>query len=309
MQHRRIDVHHHMMPSAWLERAATVDPHLAALVPWTPDTSLRSMDSLGTERAVLSLTTPGISVGDPGTRAAFTRELNEQAADITAARPDRFSLFAALPLPDVDAAVAEAVHALDDLGSLGVAVMSNYDGVYLGDERFEPLWQALDERDATVFVHPTPTAALANLPGAAGWVDWPFDTTRTAVHLVVHGVVRRHPGVRFVLAHAGGFLPYQAGRFEALASITPGLDEQQVADDLRRFHVDTALSATPATLAALQAFGGVERVLFGTDWPAAPDVVAERFTRQLDEFTGADPLLAAAIDHGNAERLFARRLP
>lgn len=128
------------------------------------------------------------------------------------------------------------------------------------------------------------------------------------MHLVVHGVVRRHPGVRFVLAHAGGFLPYQSGRFEALASITPGTEEEQVAADLRSFHVDTALSATPATLAALIGFGVADRVLFGTDWPAAPDMVAQRFARQLDEFTGGDEQLAAAIDHANAERLFGRRL-
>jgi aminocarboxymuconate-semialdehyde decarboxylase len=143
-----------------------------------------------------------------------------------------------------------------------------------------PLWAELHRREAVVFVHPTqppgPTAA-----GVAGpLVDYPFDTTRAAVQLVLNGVVDRYPGPHIILAHAGGFLPYASYRFAELARVFRS-DVRSPADILasfQRFYFDTALSSSPAELPSLKAFAGTGRVLFGSDFPYVPARAAAFFT-------------------------------
>src|SRR5205085_9108680 len=116
--------------------------------------------------------------------------------------------FATLTLPDVDGALAAADHALGELGADGVILEANSRGTYLGDPAFDPLMAELDRRAAVVFVHPAelPGPAVPGIPPYAA--DFLLDTVRAATNLVLHGVPRRFPNLRFILAHAGGFLPY-----------------------------------------------------------------------------------------------------
>ncbi|MFE6718106.1 amidohydrolase family protein [Streptomyces albidoflavus] len=296
----RVDVHHHLVPGFWKEAARDLDPHVALMPEWSESEVLRGMDALGTRLALLSLTSPGVR------EAKLARTVNEFGAEVARRRPDRFGLLACLPLHDPQAAVAEAEYALDALGADGVAVLSNAGGRYLGDPEFRPLWEALDRRGAPVLVHPTSPPGLAELPGVEGWAEWPFDTTRTALHMVAGGVLRAHPSLKVILAHAGGFLPYQAARFEELAALTPGSNGEAVREDLRRFFFDTALSTRPATLRALLAFAGAGHVLFGTDLPAAPPGVAAALAAELDAYLEATPEAAYAIASGTARTLFGK---
>jgi 6-methylsalicylate decarboxylase len=136
--------------------------------------------------------------------------------------------------------------------------------------------------------------------------DFPFQTTRTAVQLVLNGVMDRYPGARIILSHAGGFLPYASLRFAELARVfnpdAPSPDA--ILASFRRFYFDTALASGPA-LPTLKAFAGVSHILFGTDSPYEHGVSAA-FTAALD----ADASLTAddqvAISHGNAQDLFPR---
>ncbi|GJF30567.1 amidohydrolase [Kitasatospora sp. NE20-6] len=303
----RIDVHQHMMPPVWAE--AVVDaPNGPPFVPaWSEEDALRAMDAVGTRKGILSVTAPGVHLGDDAAARRLARAVNVFGAEVVGRRPDRFGLFASLPLPDVEGAVAEAVFALDELHADGVALMSNADGRYLGDPEFRPLWQALDERAAVVFVHPTLVPGLPELPGAHGWVDFPFDTTRTAVHMVINGVLRDFPSVKIILSHAGGFVPYVAPRIEALTMFSPGLSADEVHRDLRRFYYDTALASGPATLAGLLEFAGPGHVVFGTDWPAAPLPVATRFADSLDHFLTTRPGWSDRINHETTASLIPQR--
>ncbi len=295
------------MPPQWIDAAMKIEGALPSVPHWSEDEALRMMDAVGIQTAVLSLTTPGAHLGSDAAARQLTRGVNEFGAELVQRRPGRFGLFAGIPLPDVEGAVAEAVYALDELHADGVGLMSNAGGLYLGDASFRPLWQALDDRSAVVVIHPTPTPGLTDLPGAMGWVDWPFDTTRTAVHMVINGVLRDFPSVKVVLAHAGGFVPYQSGRFEALAAITPGQSAQNVHDDLRKFYFDTALSSSPATLAALIEFAGADHVMFGTDWPAAPlHPFVTDFTAGLDAYFDINPGVETQINHLTAKSVFGR---
>src|SRR5260221_4203942 len=122
------------------------------------------MDSQEIATGILSLTAPSVVRWDKSERRDRARRVNEYTATLVAKQPDRFGNFATLPLPDVDGALRELEHALDTLGADGVTLLANYAGKYLGDAAFEPLWAALDSRQATVFVDPGQP-----IPSDPGW--------------------------------------------------------------------------------------------------------------------------------------------
>jgi 6-methylsalicylate decarboxylase len=306
----RIDVHQHIVPPFWAKELPTHggDPSGTVIPQWSPERAIDFMDSQEVATGILSLTAPSVVGWDQSERREMARRVNEYTADLVAKRPDRFGHFATLPVPDVDGALRELEHALDTLRADGVILLANYAGTYLGDPAFEPIWTELDRRRAVVFVHPgqppLPTAA-----GIAGpLVDYPFDTTRTAVQLVLTGIVDRYPGARIILAHAGGFLPYASHRFAELARVFRS-DAAHPADILasfQRFYFDTALSSGPAALPSLKAFAGSGRILFGSDFPYAPADVGASFTAKLDAYDGLTADEHRAISHGNTGTLFPR---
>ena len=298
----RIDVHQHVLPPIWVEGLRERNlPHRPP--PWSPDAALAFMDASGVATGLLSLTAPGLAGWAEDELAPMTRRVNEYVAGLVAARPDRFGNLAYLPLPDLESAVAEACFALDTLGADGVTLLSNYGDRYLGDPWLEPLWAELDRRAAVVLVHPTRLTQpeLKGIPGPI--VDFPFGTTRAAVQMVTNGVLDRHPNVRVILSHGGGFLPYAAHRFAALAAAgRPGsprsetfeADTQTILANFRRFYLDTALASSPCSIPSLQAFADPARLLYGSDFPYAPGGVGGQFTAMLD----TSPLLSVA-DHSS----------
>ena len=185
--------------------------------------ALDFMDSQQIATGILSVSTPSVVGWAQTERREMARRINEYTADLVADRPDRFGSFATLPLPDVGGAIEELGYALDTLHADGIVLMASYAGKYLGDPAFEPLWAELDRRHAIVFEHPGDTPGQPPLPPATGvappMTDFPFQTTRTGVQLVLNGILDRYPAVRIILSHAGGFLPYAALRFAELARV------------------------------------------------------------------------------------------
>ncbi|NMD54261.1 MULTISPECIES: amidohydrolase family protein [Tsukamurella] len=306
----RIDVHTHLVPPFWGDALADHggDPSGWALPRWSEDAHLSFMDDNDIATSVVSLTAPSVVGWRGSERRDMARRVNEYAADLVRRRPDRFGAFATVPLPDVDDAVAEAEYALTELAADGVVLLSNYDGVYLGDPAYTPLWETLDRHRAVVFIHPA-HAQLPLLPDMPGpLVDYPFDTTRNAVHMVLHGITDRFPNIRIILSHAGGFVPYAALRFcELQAALDPaGRSSDELLAAFRTFYWDTALSSGRYAFAALREFADPSRILYGSDFPYAPPAVGTRFTRILDEESDLDPDAAAAIDRGNALRIVDR---
>jgi predicted TIM-barrel fold metal-dependent hydrolase len=305
----RIDVHQHLVPPVWA--AGLVDhggdPSGWRSPDWTPDSAMDFMDGQHIRKGILSLTAPGVSGWHGAERRNMARRVNEYGADLAARNSDRFGSFSTLPLPDIDGALIELAHALDVLKADGVILLSNYEGHYLGDPLFEPLWAELDRRAATVFVHPGKPAipTIDGIPGPI--VDYPFDTTRAAVQLVLNGIIPRFSRVRVILSHGGGFLPYAALRFAELASaVRP--EKPRVADVMdafRSFYFDTALSAGPSVLPSLLAFAKPGHVLYGSDFPYALAAVGASFTAQLDNYAGLSPETLSVINNGNARALFA----
>ncbi|MER6530540.1 amidohydrolase family protein [Streptomyces sp. NPDC001508] len=154
-----IDVHAHFLPKRYrtaYHHLGTPGPDgLAAWPDWSVGRALGTMDELGVELAILSISSPGVHVGDDRAATVLALGVNEDGAALAARHPDRFGFFASLPLPDVDSALDEIAYALDQLGAEGVVLLSNYHGTYLFDPRFRPVLDELDRRGAVVFLHPT----------------------------------------------------------------------------------------------------------------------------------------------------------
>ncbi|MEU7728144.1 amidohydrolase family protein [Streptomyces sp. NPDC040724] len=306
-EHARIDVHQHVIPP---DRSRAIADRAAALgwpVPaWDWQSAIAMMDRRSIATGILSYAAPLGAPGDLEGARASARDVNEFTAELVKDRPDRFGNFAVLPLPDVDGALEEAAHALDELGADGVMVLSNAHGRYLGDPEFEPLWAELDARGAVVLVHPTapPGAMVPGLPSPL--VDFPYDTARTALHLAVAGVPGRYPGLKMILPHAGGFLPYAAHRFAAAARLRPGASPEDLLAELRRFYFDTAFCAGPASLPSLLAFAEPGHVLYGSDFPMVPEEWCSGFDDGLDGYPHWEDGQLHSIHRGNAEFLFPR---
>jgi 6-methylsalicylate decarboxylase len=308
----RIDVHQHVVPPFYADALASHggDPSGSVTPTWTPQGAIDLMDSLEIATGMLSVTTPSV-VGWPRLeRRQMARRVNEYIAELVARQPERFGSFATLPLPDIDGALKEVDHALGGLRADGVIVLASYEGKYLGDPVFEPLWAELDRRHAVVFEHPGSTPGQPVMPGAAAvappMADFLLETTRAALQLVLNGTFSRHPNVQVILSHAGGFLPYAALRFAELAHIfnPEAAGPEELLAGFRRFYFDTALSSGPA-LPTLKAFAGSDRILFGTDSPYDHGT-STVFTAALDADKSLTDAERTAISFGNAYRLFPR---
>src|SRR5690606_24809493 len=197
---------------------------------------------------------------------------------------------------------------------------------HLSHARFDPVLQALDERKAVAFIHPTthPACRELNLGLPPFLVEYPFDTARAVLGLIFNGAVDRFPNIRFVLSHAGGALPYLSWRVAATAArlmTEPALLErypvpllvehgdgftaEHFMTRLRRFWFDTANAAGPQVLSALAPVADPARVLFGSDWPYVPETLVDDTIAAL---AGSVPDRAArtAIERDNALALFPR---
>ncbi|MGD0068033.1 MAG: amidohydrolase family protein [Streptosporangiaceae bacterium] len=244
-----VDIHHHILPDFFWRATNTGDHPVGGIAPppWSRASALSFLDDAGIDVAVTSISTPGVHTGDDARARALARQCNELAAELTRGRPDRFGGFACLPLPDVDSALAELAYALDDLRLDGVVLFSNARGSYLGDPRFAPLFDELQRRRAVVFVHPNPSPdPSAHAPGCPT------------------------PDVKYVLAHAGGTVPYLAGRFGIIdeMNVIPGAQARgSAAETFRRLYWDTALSWGDPVLRMLREVAGLDHVLFGSDYP------------------------------------------
>ncbi len=288
----RIDVHTHLIPPFWAEelKVRGGDPSGWGAPEWSPEQLLRFMEDVGIATSVLSLTAPGIEGWHGAERVDIARRVNHYGADLVKGQPERFGYLATLPMPDVAASIAEIERCYEVLRVDGVCLHSNFDGQYLGDPAFDPVWAELERRKAVVLIHPTTPPGVKVLAGQPSPMeDYPADTTKCAFDLVCAGHIERYPSVRIILAHGGGFLPYVSTRLAELrASLQPERSVDQLLASMKSFYFDTALVA-PSGMPSLLAFTDAEHIVFGTDYPYASEKVSKTFTKKLDDYEALGP--------------------
>jgi predicted TIM-barrel fold metal-dependent hydrolase len=306
----RIDTHHHLIPPDYrkaLQKAGLSEAGGRTLPEWSPEGSLQTMAELGIGTAILSVSTPGTAfLPKAGDAAALARDLNDYTAELAAAQPDRFGFFATVPLPSIDESVAEIVRSLDELHADGVVLLANNAGTYLGEAGQDPLFAALNDRSAVVFIHPAELPG-PSVPGAPPFAtDFLLDTTRAAYLLVRNGIRNRYPKIRFILSHAGGFVPYASYRMAVTITGDTGRSPADILDDFASFYFDTALSSSAAALPTLLAFAKPGHITFGSDFPFAPIAAGKLFAAGLETYPGIDDGARGAIERTNALALFPR---
>lgn len=311
---RRVDVHHHFTPPLWLDWAEQQGLIDRGTLPWWTrwdlDSALSMMDTAGIETAVVTVATPASRYVSPEQQKESLVVAFQAMTELVAARPGRFAFFAPLPLDNRELAAWSAGYGRA-AGAAGMSVMTHDpQGRYLGDTVFDELFTELNAQPTVLNVHPTelpgvsPTAPA--VPGVPSFLcDYPLDTTRAAINMIVHSTLDRFPNLSVILPHGGGFLPYIATRAEyGSGFLTPSLDPARIRNYLHRFHYDTAAPMSPGSTPTLLATVDPARILFATDWPATPSDLVTRAASGLD----VDPALTitqrTGINRRNALRLF-----
>jgi predicted TIM-barrel fold metal-dependent hydrolase len=287
----RIDVHCHHLPDFYLtslHEHGITQAGGKTLPSWSPQRAVTFMDSFGIAAQVVSISEPGVYyLPTAAERHAMARRINDYTHETlingTGHFAKRFGGFAVLPLGDLNDpadianACAEATRAITTLGFDGVGLFSHYGGAYLGDKRLKPLMSTLNRLRAMVFIHPvSPVRPHLDLP--AFLFEFPFDTTRAAVNLSYTYTFTQYPHIRWLLAHAGGTLPFLAYRASLLQYVAPimqntglgVLDTQNL--DFGRLFYDTALSPAPSAMMSVREVAPVSHIMFATDWPFSAEI-------------------------------------
>jgi len=233
---------------------------------------LRDMDEAGVDVHVLSVTPQTYLYNvEPALGAATAAIQNDQIAKLVKENPQRFMGIATLPMQSPEKAADELKRAMTRLGLRGTMFASNIMGKNLDDPSFEPLWTTAEELGAFVFVHPNNVAGADRMKSyyLNNLIGNPLDTTIGAACLYFGGVLDRHPRLTVVLAHGGGFTPYQAARWEHGWQVRPEPKKniaRQPVDIARRFYYDTILHSAPV-LEFMIGHVGAGNVMLGSDYP------------------------------------------
>lgn len=316
MAQQVIDTHAHMIPQSYLDCLSKHEALLDEDFPiphWDIEMHLRFMDEAGIERSVLTLPAPQPYFGDSEESAKVIRQVNEEMAAVKAEHKGRFLFCAALPLPDVDAAVREAIYALDTLHADGVKLASNSRGLYLGDPALEPLMEVLNERGAVIITHPhkpaTNNETLTSVVPLASY-EYLAETTRAILNMVGYNVMVRYPQLKIVVPHCGSFLPLAIPRMQSLMPVMNGVGYLQgvdIAKNLEALYYDLAGAATPETIRELLTITSQDHLLYGTDYPyvKAPILIRNLsvLRNNLQEIVPQD---VERVLYENAVKLFNR---
>lgn len=276
MAQQIVDCHAHMVPQPYLDCLARHGALLDEDFPiphWDMDAHLQFMDEAGIGCSVLSLPAPQPWFGDGEECAKVIRQANEEMAAAKARHQGRFLFCAALPLPDVDAAIREAIYALDTLGADGVKLASNSRGLYLGDPALDPLMEVLNQRGAVIITHPHKPAfnneTLTKVVPLASY-EYLAETSRAILNMVGHNVMVRYPALKVVVPHCGSFLPLAVPRMQSLMPVMNGagyLHGVDIQQNLQALYYDLAGAATPETIRELLTITAPSHLLYGTDYP------------------------------------------
>jgi aminocarboxymuconate-semialdehyde decarboxylase len=279
----------------------TVFPKLTSM-----EQRLRDMDEMGVDIQVVSPTSlQHYYWADLDLAREIVSLWNEKMAEQCARHPDRLVALGNVSLQHPGLAVEQLDHCTRKLEMRGVEISTTVNGMELDDPAFAGFWARAEELGCVVFIHPAGTAISGRLNRfyLQNIIGRPIETTIALSHLIFGGVLDRHPGLKILAAHGGGYLPFYAGRSDHGYSVRPESHTAQHAPSeyLRRIHFDT-LVYSPESLRDLISKVGASQVMAGTDYPfdmGSYDL--HELVQAAGQLTGAEP---AAILGANAVQLF-----
>lgn len=288
---RIIDFHNHFYPPAYLEAIqagpsnveVTFDADNNPLLHYPGDYNVvvrghrdiafraEVLEEAGVDKQILSFTTPGTHIESPERAVELSRLVNDSLSKIMRERGNRFSAMATLPLNDPEASVVELTRAFKELGFKGVMLHSNVNGIALSDQRFWPLYEKADELNAVFYIHPSFPVGVEAMTDY--WlmplVGFPFDTTLAAAKLVFSGVAEKYPGIRWVLGHLGGAIPYLAERLDrgyfSFEECRTNIGKPP-SEYLKDFYYDSVNFDIKSLKFAI-GFAGADHIVAGSDYP------------------------------------------
>jgi uncharacterized protein len=330
----KIDLFCHILPPAYFERMTAISARGAYMqkrirdIPVMVDLDLRfkMMDTFGEYAQVFSLAAPPIEALAPAdTSPDLARLANDSMAEIAARHPDRFPAFiASVAMNNVEAALREIDHAVNDLQAAGIQIFTNVNGKPLDDPEFAPIFQRMAELDRPIWMHPTRTGAFADYVTEQKsrfelwWTfGWPYETSVAMARILFAGYFDRFPNLKVITHHMGGMIPYFAGR------IGPGLDQlgartddedltvylkrlkKRPYDYFKMFYADTALFGAPHAVECGLKFFGVDQVVFASDFPFDPEKGMFNIRETIKDIDGLEisETDRQKIYEGNARRL------
>lgn len=286
-----IDFHNHFYPKEYIEAIQTGPSNIKVtydennnpllhypgdyniLVPSHRDIDFReqAIKKAGIDKQILTFTTPGTQIESPERSVELAQIVNDGFARIKDERSDWFTALATLPLNDPEASVIELERAFNDLGFKGVMVFSNINGIALSDRRFWPLYEKASDLNAVFYIHPNFPVGVEAM--TEYWlmplIGFTFDTTLAAAKLVFSGVTEKFPGIRWVLAHLGGAIPYLAERLDrgyfAFKECREHISKPP-SEYLKEFYYDTVNFDRKALKLAID-FAGADHLVAGSDHP------------------------------------------
>ncbi len=315
---RFIDVHHHCVLPEYeqaIVRSGAADLSRPLRKNSNVDELIDNLGTFGIDGAVVNpLSVAGVHHGNDENARYLCQTTGEALAKFVSKYPQKLGFFAPVPFPHVDGALKATAYALDELKADGIIMLTNQNGIYIGDPAADAFYAELDRRHANVFVHPARPAFVDDLTlklwGSV--VEYPFETTRIAANLIYNEQMRKYPNIRWILAHAGGCVPYISLRLKLMSEQDPNGPPdfkdrvpEGVEPYVGKFYFDTAISGSRAAMASLRLVTESSHIMFGSDWPYIHrEYVDEQITamRTMPELADIFP----SVERENAMKLFPR---
>lgn len=319
----KIDLHAHCYPKLYVDEIVKfgigADGGVGTKIQaWeSAEARIAQMDDLGVNVQVLNLSAPNVYFTDEIFSIKMAQMTNDFLADICRKHPHRFLCLAAVPLTNLDHAMAELARVADVLHMDGVMLGTNINGRPLSDDSFLPFFEEISRRRLPVVLHPTKSASENRMPeediplGLATTVGFLFETTRTVARMVFKGIFEKLPDLTFILPHSGGTIPFLCPRWDifyqsrAEEHVLKRTIPKPPSYYLKRHYYDTALSYAHSTLRCTLDLAGIDHLVFGTDHPYSHKFRAQATIESLEQycFTAED---RERVFSGNAIRLFPK---
>ena len=305
-----VDVHSHIITPEFvssLENEGRLMDEGFPLPKYNVESHLKWMDEAGVETSVLTLAAP------QPTSADVVRQTNEAAALVRKEHPGRFRFCAALPLPDVNAAIREAIYALDTLKADGIKLATNVGGQYLGAPELDTLFSVLNERRAVIILHPhrpEPVNRQVMQQTPLAMQEYLSETTRAVTNMISRNVLARYNNIKVVVPHCGAYLPLAIPRMKSLTPVMQAnkmVGEIDYEANLRALYYDLAGAHSPEVIRMMLTITTPDHLLYGSDYPyVAPQVLTQslaRMKKYLSDETDFAPFREMIL-YQNANELF-----